>query len=373
MTGPINATANTVTLNKLVNLDLNGQSLTGNVTITSSKEGILNISAGTITGNLTVDAANATVNNAATVSGTITINNVSGNTWNENASNNNIVFNDPNPGTNFVVGAGQTVSSLTLNKPAIVSVTAGATVTALDIAVGANNTTVNNKGVITDITGSGKVEVVNTGTGEVKKATNTNVTTGDIANPDQELIKDAGLVEASGVHSATFTWSSKNGIGTKLVEKSGRYNYFNDGAYLDITVKKDAGNNLSFSEVFNEMTLVTDEGSTDSIKGTGGRQAEDWAGTDGAWKTKLKESGSKAVFYGVRQTGQSTDLGATRTVGFNAGDSRKIDLALTPKAELEAGTYTVTIQPKQQNGVTSGVNLGNAITYTITIPSSPVE
>lgn len=365
LTGPITATANTVAINKLVNLNLNGQTLTGNVTLTSATAGTLNISAGTITGNLTVDAANATVNNAATVSGTITINNVSGNTWNENASNNNIVFNDPNLGTNFVVGAGQTVSSLTLNTPAVVSVSAGATLTTLAVESGAANTTVNNTGTIADITGTGLVTLA--GSGEVKKVTNTGVTIERAGEADLLLTKQDELSKSDRFYGATFFWSSSNGVGTKLVEKSGRYNYFNDGAYLDITVKKDGGSNVAFDTLFEEMTLQTDSGAVDIINGTTGRQLADWTGVDTGFSTKLKESNSNAVFYGVRQTGTGTAVGATRTVGFDAGNRRTINFSLTTKENIAAGTYTVTIQPKQQKDVTSGSDLGEAITYTIVV------
>ncbi len=341
------------------------------MTLSSGTAGTLNISAGTITGNLTVDAANATVNNAATVSGTITINNVSGNTWNENASGNTILFNDTDAGTNLVIGAGQTVANLTLNGPANVTVPSDATVSSLTVAPTADGSKIGNAGTILVIGGTGSVEV--SGNGTVLKSTNENVTTGKIETPDQKLTEVNELVEAEGIYSSSFTWESTNGIGTKLVEKSGRYNYFSDGAYLDITVKNESGTNLAFNTLFDAMTLQTDGGSVDEIQGTAGRQLADWNGVDTGFYTKLKVAESKSVFYGVRQTGQTTAVGMTRTVGFNAGDSRKIDLALTPKAELEAGTYTITIQPKQQVGVTSGVNLGNAITYTITIPSLPVE
>lgn len=109
--------------------------------------GTLNISAGNIAGNLTVDAANATVNNAATVSGTIIINNVSGNTWNENAKDNKLDFNDPDPGTKLVLGANARVTSLTLNTPAAVTIPAGATVGTL--TVNTEGTTVKNAGTIT--------------------------------------------------------------------------------------------------------------------------------------------------------------------------------------------------------------------------------
>ncbi|WP_025785658.1 hypothetical protein [Sporosarcina sp. D27] len=218
MTGPISATANTVTLNKLVNLDLNGQNLTGNVTITSGTSGTLNISAGTITGNLTVDAANATVNNAATVSGTITINNVSGNTWNENASNNNIVFNDPNADTNLVIGANQTVSSLTLKTPAKVSVSTGATVTALTVEAGAANTAISNSGTITTVTANGNTSLKGTAPSTVY---GTGTITGDaLPSAPENAVKEIvvnGLL-ASDIKYLAFNLNN-NGPGTESAQK----------------------------------------------------------------------------------------------------------------------------------------------------------
>lgn len=323
---------------------------------------------GTATHNVEVDMSGATVNNKA--AGTFTITNVSGNTWNENVTGNTIVFNDPDAETNLVVGAGVTVGSLTLKTPAKVTVPSDATVSSLTVETGAAGSAIDNAGTIAKIAGTGSVEV--SGGGEITQTNNPSVTVPTAGPADQVLTKGNDLIASAGVYSASFDWSSTNGVGTKLVEKSGRYNYFNDGAYLDITVKGASGDNIAFDTLFKDMTLVTDGGNVDSIKGTGGRQAEDWAGTDGQWKTKLKADGSKSVFYGVRQAGTGTAVGTTRTVGFNAGDNRTIDLKLTPKADIADGTYTVTIQPKQQTGVTTGVNLGEAITYTFTVEAPEV-
>ena len=117
-----------ISLSKLVHLDLNGQTLTGNVSITSNTAGVLNISAGTITGTLTVDTKNATVNNAATVNDIIDIKDVATGTWNENADNNKIVVND-STGITLNIASGKKVRSLTLNETATVTVGKGATFT----------------------------------------------------------------------------------------------------------------------------------------------------------------------------------------------------------------------------------------------------
>ena len=107
-----------VNLSKLVNLNLNGKRITGSVTITSDTTGTITISAGTITGNLTVDAKNATVNNEATVNGTITITDVASGTWNENISGNALVFEAE--GKALKIANDITVRSLIINKNATV-------------------------------------------------------------------------------------------------------------------------------------------------------------------------------------------------------------------------------------------------------------
>jgi len=104
-----------------------------------------------------VNAANATVNNAATATGTITINNVSGNTWNENGLENNLVFADPDAGTSLVLGATASVRSLTLNTPAIVTIPTGASVRTL--TVNASGSTVNNDGMIEVLEKNADVEI----------------------------------------------------------------------------------------------------------------------------------------------------------------------------------------------------------------------
>lgn len=146
-----------------------------------------------------------------------------------------------------------------------------------------------------------------------------------------------------------------------------RYSYFNDGAYIDITVRRNTGGNLPFVEVLNSMRLKTDGGGWDYTQVSEDRQVVDWKGGETGYYTKLKVPGSNSVFYGIRQIGLGTAVGTTRTVGFNVGDNRKIDLELVPKADIPAGVYTVTIQSKQQTSPTTGVIQGEAITYTFTV------
>lgn len=95
------------------------------MSINSATVGTLNITAGTIIGNLTVNVKNATVNNSATINGTINIIDVSVGTWNENADNNKIVVNDTT-GITLNIRSGRTVGSLTLNQPTTLTIGEGA-------------------------------------------------------------------------------------------------------------------------------------------------------------------------------------------------------------------------------------------------------
>ncbi|MDR7869508.1 MAG: S-layer homology domain-containing protein [Tissierellaceae bacterium] len=106
-----------VELNNLVNLNLNNKTVTGDVYINTMAFGTIDIGPGTIDGNLTVNAPNATVNNYATVTGTITVGEVADETWNEYAKNNTIVVKDNTININIKQGA--VVSSLSVEGNSI--------------------------------------------------------------------------------------------------------------------------------------------------------------------------------------------------------------------------------------------------------------
>jgi|GEM_PF-1857934 len=108
-----------INLDKAISLDLANFTISGNVSITDlTSSETINIKAGTITGNLTVNTPNATVNNNATVEGTITITDVSSGTWNELVSGNKLIFNAENKTLHIPTNV--TVTSLTINKNATV-------------------------------------------------------------------------------------------------------------------------------------------------------------------------------------------------------------------------------------------------------------
>ena len=98
------------------------------------------------------------------------------------------------------------------------------------------------------------------------------------------------------------------------------------------------------------------------------REKADWTNNLAAFNsTKLDNSTKdKYIFYGVRYDMKT----GTRTVGFNKGDMRTIDMKLRPKSGLEKGIYTVTIQSMEQvdsNQNTVTDKTGNTITYTFEV------
>ncbi|ARD48831.1 hypothetical protein [Sporosarcina sp. P33] len=158
-----NITKNIV-INKLVNLDLNGKKITGNVTINTPAKGTINLKNGSIDGNLTVEAPQATVNNELTVTGNININNVAFGTWNEKANGNKLVVNDPD-GIKLTVAPGKTVATITVAPEAVgeVTITNNGTIEKVDAQ--ASVELVNNAGATTNlVTGTAPVDVKGEGT-----------------------------------------------------------------------------------------------------------------------------------------------------------------------------------------------------------------
>ena len=86
-----------IEVTRLVNIDLSGVTIDGDVSITSDEIGKITISAGTITGNLTIGTKNATVDNSATVSKLTTITDVKSGTFNNSGNlNGGVVITDSN-------------------------------------------------------------------------------------------------------------------------------------------------------------------------------------------------------------------------------------------------------------------------------------
>jgi hypothetical protein len=109
-----------LTINKLVNLDFDGFTITGDVTITSVSEGTLVIGQGTIYGDLTVNTPNASVENNATVAGVINIEDVKEGTWTEYTDGNTLIINDTNGMVLKIVG---NVEAVTISQSAAGNIT----------------------------------------------------------------------------------------------------------------------------------------------------------------------------------------------------------------------------------------------------------
>lgn len=226
----------------------------------------------------------------------------------------------------------------------------------------------------------------------------------ELFGADGTYIKGDGKLsnDGKGTLKATFNWNSLNGVGTKVAEPDvNGLNYYSDGAYLRLQVTKVDGDDKgvkTFNDVFKTakdddntpnkhksvcedcgLTLKTIIDGNEAHKPTEDDkegsliEKADWNAYSNYYSTKLDNSeNDKYIFYGVRQ---NKDKG-TRTVGFKAGDERKIELVLRPKLEANNGTYTVTIQLMQQmdserNNKSDKV-LGDKITYTFTVNNESI-
>ena len=197
-----------ITLTKLVNLDLGGKTLTGNVNISSASVGTVSIGKGSIDGNLTVEASKATVNNEASVSGTITIKDVAKGTWNENADNNTIIVDDET-GITLNIGVGKTVKSLTLNQPTILTIASGATVSILNIVA---DSSVNNYGVVATLDTNANVEI--TGNNPVNITGNGNVSGGSILNAPKDGLTELHIPEFEAINVKYLAFNLMNDSGS---------------------------------------------------------------------------------------------------------------------------------------------------------------
>ncbi len=257
------------------------------------------------------------------------------------------------------------------------------------------------------IPASTTVEIKGTVTGTIKGTNNTSKLTvgengayGELVKGTYVWINDSWVKEGTNIITngelnlgesngnkelkTSFTWSSSNGIGSVDEQKSGNYNYYKDGVYLRFQVKE---NNKvkKFSEVFasaeggaNEhkkenyancgMTLQTDGGSVNDMESSY-REKYDW-GSDRD-SEKAKESKTRLpnddnnlnyIFYGLVQDKEKYN--GVKTVGFEAGDSRNINMVLRPKADLADGTYTVTVELVQQGNESKSLG---TIDYTFTV------
>lgn len=115
-----NDLAGDVSVTRKMNIDLNGQTLTGSLTMQHQETGTVTIGAGRITGDLTINTPNATVVNHADVNGQTTIEDVAENTFDNSGELHAVKFIDPNGGrliNRNVAGVG----TLVIDSPALVT------------------------------------------------------------------------------------------------------------------------------------------------------------------------------------------------------------------------------------------------------------
>ncbi|AFA49424.1 Ig-like domain-containing protein [Acetobacterium woodii] len=189
-----------------------------------------------------------------------------------------------------------------------------------------------------------------------------------------QVIKTNELSKSGGAYATSFTWRSSKGVGKQNVTTSGSYNYYEDGAYLRFQIGKVETDGsvtvMKFSDVLETgsaendtvggMTLQTGTGTVCDMDGSS-RERADWglSGYEG-YKTNLPNDGNY-LFYGLIQ---NATVG-TKTVGFASGDERSVNLTLTPKTGLVAGSYRLIIETVHQGFENDGNS--NSIAYDFTV------
>jgi hypothetical protein len=171
-----------------VDLDLNGNTLTGSASFTTAATGTITLGSGTLTGDLTVNTPNASFVNNATVDGTTTIVDAAPSTFTNNGSLQAVVINDAN-GIRFVNGIDATVGTVTIDalngqvllegliQSVVVAKPATLTVKGTISTLTANaDVTVQGNGTVETTSGSGEItvreDVTVEGAGSLVKALN---------------------------------------------------------------------------------------------------------------------------------------------------------------------------------------------------------
>jgi uncharacterized protein (UPF0303 family) len=157
--------------------DFAGKELVGNLVITTEFSGLVILGSGTVNGNLVFSGINATVNNNLTVTGTITIDAISNNTWNQFGDAEQLIFTADGGRINLEGGtltSGLVVSGL--EKTNVISI--GGTLTnvavqidamsVIELLTAANNVTITksitltvNEDTTINIQGAGSISTLN--------------------------------------------------------------------------------------------------------------------------------------------------------------------------------------------------------------------
>lgn len=178
-----NITGN-ISLDKLVNIDLNGKTLTGNVEITTTSTGSIELTGvGTITGSLNITTPNATITNNNTVDGDTNVNAVSSNSFISTGTHTGGI-NMKGKGrlkltgdasvAQVIIGTTETVklagniNKLIINQPVKIEVEGTITEVVANEAVTINGGTITNLEANAIVTIEGETIITNTPTGESK-------------------------------------------------------------------------------------------------------------------------------------------------------------------------------------------------------------
>lgn len=181
--------------------------ITGDLTITGATDGTITLPADlTVNGDLTVNTPNATVNNYANVGGTITINAVSVNTWNQYGNASSIQMGAKNATLNFF--AGDVPQGIKLTKPSRLVINASS---------GLPNVTVTGDAQDSDIDNLGGGELNLTADANVTVAGNVNVT--GVGIPTERTARGSlALNPTSAVYTTNFPMVITYTAGEDLVD-----------------------------------------------------------------------------------------------------------------------------------------------------------
>ncbi|WP_214814332.1 hypothetical protein [Exiguobacterium sp. s196] len=132
------------------------RTINGNLTISGNASDTITLQNLIIKGDLIVNTPSATINNYAMVEGSTTIQNVADGTWNEYASNNSLVVNDPD-GIVLNVQQNATVKNVQLNTKTTLNLQADSTIGTLEVKNA--ESVVTNGGIIANLVTNEKVTI----------------------------------------------------------------------------------------------------------------------------------------------------------------------------------------------------------------------
>lgn len=235
-----------VNVTRKVDIDLNDNTLTGDLTFNTSESGTITLDAGTVDGNLTVNTPNVSFINNATVTGTTTIVDVASSTFTNNGTlTGAVVLTDAN-GTR-VVNNGTLTSGLTVNTPGVVNLSG----TFNNVTV-SQNTTLNLTGTITNL--NTNADVIVEGGAVTNPVSGTGTVTQTVANVVAPLVKIENYVTLKVVKDGT----TFNGVQVRMTLSDAEKGKLVDGDTLKVSLLKGT-EVLATSTLINTGTSIADK------------------------------------------------------------------------------------------------------------------